>query len=422
MRPSATPLARLCAPALIAALAAAAGAGPRPAAAQEPLPEDSATPAEDTSRELKRILHLANGDTLRAKARQRDGHWEVRAQRAWQALPDGLVVSVAREKDVMAEARRRKKGLDGEDLDARVDLARWMTDAGLKQEALAELDVVLERSPRHAGALELLSHHHYVRVPSLDVPEDQLDEALVALYDWALHQPRATQELAISEFARVRDRQGFCDDVARALGSSSDARRAFATRLLGRLFAGQHVSELLVHSVLDASPEVRKGAAEAVAATGDDATIAPIVHVMQTSDQPVVRRNAAETLGMMGFPSAVPALVSHLAALSAAPSGGDGVVHGYIFTGRQKAYVQDFDVEVAQFQSIADPQVNVLTEGRVQQSAVVAATRVSRAVERAQVRTSLERLTGAQPGRSSKAWLEWWEQNKERWQDGGGER
>jgi len=31
----------------------------------------------------------------------------------------------------------------------------------------------------------------------------------------------------------------------------------------------------------------------------------------------------------------------------------------------QRAYVQDFDVEVAQFQAIADPQINVLTEGIV---------------------------------------------------------
>jgi len=37
----------------------------------------------------------------------------------------------------------------------------------------------------------------------------------------------------------------------------------------------------------------------------------------------------------------------------------------YVTVINQKAYIQDFDVEVAQFQAVADPQVNVLTEGVV---------------------------------------------------------
>lgn len=37
----------------------------------------------------------------------------------------------------------------------------------------------------------------------------------------------------------------------------------------------------------------------------------------------------------------------------------------YVAVINQKAFIQDFDVEVAQFQAVADPQVNVLTEGVV---------------------------------------------------------
>lgn len=37
----------------------------------------------------------------------------------------------------------------------------------------------------------------------------------------------------------------------------------------------------------------------------------------------------------------------------------------YVAVVLQKAYIQDFDVEVAQFQAVADPQVNVLHEGVV---------------------------------------------------------
>jgi|688.fasta_scaffold10315_1 hypothetical protein len=38
---------------------------------------------------------------------------------------------------------------------------------------------------------------------------------------------------------------------------------------------------------------------------------------------------------------------------------------GYVTVINQRAYIQDFDVEVAQFQAVADPQVNVLNEGVV---------------------------------------------------------
>jgi type II secretory pathway component GspD/PulD (secretin) len=37
----------------------------------------------------------------------------------------------------------------------------------------------------------------------------------------------------------------------------------------------------------------------------------------------------------------------------------------YVSVINQQAYIQDFDVEVAQFQAVADPQINVLTEGVV---------------------------------------------------------
>ena len=37
----------------------------------------------------------------------------------------------------------------------------------------------------------------------------------------------------------------------------------------------------------------------------------------------------------------------------------------YVSVVNQQAYIQDFDVEVAQFQAVADPQINILTEGVV---------------------------------------------------------
>ena len=391
-----------------------------PANAAEPATGSAArfqdpAPGEDAERELKRILHLRDGRALRAKARWHDGRWEYRADRKWTALPDGWVERVALERDVLARMKSLAKDVDEGDLGRRVELARWMAGEGLLEESLNELSRVLEASGNHRGALALLAERSFVPVPSLAVPEDRMQDALVALFDWAIAMPRAGQELASLEFARVKDREGFRADVTKALGSHSFVRRAFAARLLGRLYPGQEVERLMAHAVLDASEVARAGAADALAAAEEPALTVPVVRAL-SSKHALVRQQAAEALGNMGYTVAVPALMSHLAAISSAQAtSGTRAPHSHVFFGRQFAYVQDFDVEVAQFQSIADPQINVLIEGSVQDSAVQASRETATVVERATVRSALSELTGENPGRTSRAWLDWWERNQDRW-------
>jgi hypothetical protein len=77
-----------------------------------------------------------------------------------------------------------------------------------------------------------------------------------------------------------------------------------------------------------------------------------------------------------------------------------------IFVGRQIAYIQDFDVEVAQGEAIADPQVNVLTEGAVLDARLLSASSAL-AHERSAIYDSLARLTRADVARSARAWQSW---------------
>ena len=88
----------------------------------------------------------------------------------------------------------------------------------------------------------------------------------------------------------------------------------------------------------------------------------------------------------------------------------------HIFVGKQVAYVQDFDVEVAQFASVADPQINTLIEGAVLDVRVIGAYETSTSIESRHVRSSLGELTGASPGSSNRAWMEWWAQNRSRYE------
>jgi hypothetical protein len=116
----------------------------------------------------------------------------------------------------------------------------------------------------------------------------------------------------------------------------------------------------------------------------------------------------------MGYPVAVEPLVARMAA--ALQSSSDArAPHAHIFTGRQVAYIQDFDVEVAQFQAVADPQVNVLLEGQVTDAAVISAREEGVEIELMAIRQALEKLVRQRPGGTAREWLRWWEREGGKW-------
>jgi hypothetical protein len=154
----------------------------------------------------------------------------------------------------------------------------------------------------------------------------------------------------------------------------------------------------------------------ALRSASEPSLVAPVVRALESSNSNAVRRNAAEALGNMGYPAAVPPLISRLAALQGA--GTHAVPHSNIFIGRQFAYLQDFDVEVAQFQAVADPQINVLVEGQVLDAGVVGVQEVDYVTERRVLQDSLGKLTGADPGNYARDWLAWWEQNRSKYEHG----
>ncbi len=399
-------LAALGAPAMAQAPAAAGAL-----AAQEEAPDDEKT------RTLKRVLFLRNGQILRSKARYVDGCWEVQSDgRSWTGLPAGMVERAELERDLMRELGRRRKQVDADDLPARVALAEWMVRSGLRRESLQELDVVLRKSPDLKPALAVLERNHYAAVPSLQrVDPDELEQRKRELLSFAAGAPTAVQHLAASELGRLDRNEELKAELAAELTSGSIRRRAFATLALRRLFPGQHLQPLMVHAVLDTCADVRLGAACALRTVDEPAMVVPVARAMHDSSVSQVRLQAVETLGNMGYPAAVQPLMSRLSTLVQA---GDrmGVARGSIFIGKQFAYIQDFDVEVAQFQAVADPQVNVLIEGSATTAGAVATvSKGAFLAERAEIRKSLRKLTGEDAGNDSQSWLDWWEENKHEW-------
>jgi len=383
-------------------VARAAPAGDEGAAAGSQAPDAR-------EREVRRVLRLASGETVRATSRWRAGLWEVKRNGAWKALPEGSVVGARLASELEREHQARARAAD--DGDAHAALARWDFEQGLLEEGLVEVEAALEREPDHAAARAALGEvAHRFAVPRLE-PQSAAAGAGEQLLDWSATRARASQELAVLELARVRDREGLRASLAEGLASNTAGRRRAAALALRRLFPGQELEGLLRHAVLDPAEEVRHESSWALATAGRPELVFPVARALESA-HPTVRLRAAEALGEMGYPAAVAPLVARLAAVSGS---GRRVPHAHVFFGTQSAYIQDFDVEVAQNQAVADPQVNVIVRGVVLDAGIHSSSEARPADEARALRGALAELTGESPGRTDRAWLDWWDERGEAW-------
>lgn len=371
---------------------------------------------DDEQRAQKRVLHLAGGSTLRRVARKVDSGWEYKQGGKWVSLPAGAVTDTALEKDVARELDRRLKEADG-DVDQRAAAGDWALEAGLLEEGLTQLEFVFQDDPDHAAARAAVGRHaDRFAVPRVPYGCSAADDVVEGLVRWAAGRAHASRELALIELAKVGDRDGLAALLGGELENGSVRRRSFAAHAIRRLYPGEAVKPLLVHAVLDTSEDVRKQSAYALKQVGDEALAVPVIRALGSSNGRV-RGHAAEALGHMGYKAAVAPLVATLARLQNLSSG-HSVPHANIFIGRQFAFIQDFDVEVAQFQAVANPEVNVLVEGQVTDAGVRGVERIDTVVHsRRVIMNSLRQLTGANPGRGANDWLEWWEDNKSAYLD-----
>lgn len=356
----------------------------------------------------KRLLHTLDGRILRVRARQVNGSWEVKRGKQWDALPASYVIRTVVEKDVLKEAKRLGRELGRKAAPARrVAYADWLAREGLFPESVAALDRVFEEAPNEPAALSLLER---VEIP-LRLPTPELD--LNAFCSHASASSPAGREIAITRLREAHSRgvtPELRDRLNRDLVSRLSTRRSFAALALRRMFRGESVKPMLSRALLDPSRDVRRQASLALAAVGDPAVAVPALKAL-AHRHPKVRLHAAEALGDMGYPETVEPMISFLATAKSSSLGRPP--HQHIMVGRQFAFVQDFDVEVAQNSAIADPVINVGVEGAVLDVAVLGISQIT--TQLATVRRSLGQLTG-HDGRSNRAWKRWWSDNGEDWQ------
>jgi len=369
-------------------------------------------PAQEASEPKARttVLHLADGTVLRAKARERGADWEVQSRGEWQLVPGELVTRARPEHELLVQAERLERALPKDDLVRRVAYADWLVGEGLQVEGLAQIERVLARDADQADALALLAR---ARLP-LAVPDVPADAA--ALEPFLVSLTRLTpagREVAIQRLKGAPEVPGLRAALAAELVARTPLRRASAALVLRRMFPGSELQGLLGRAILDSSEDVRTSAALALRAAELPELVSPALRAVSSKNS-AVRSNAIAALGAMNYREAVEPLYEHLLALQS--GSGSKTPHTHIFVGKQTAYVQDFDVEVAQGQSIADPIINVMTEGAVLDVGVIGVTEYSVQSERAGVRRALSSLTGADPGDTTAAWQRWWGEHGAEWQ------
>ena len=400
--------------ALLAALAAPGLVSVAPAPSTTWVEDESSEQAE---RVLERVLTLPGGTTLRGLTRRNaDGDWEWKRNGRWQTVP-ATVERSRSVRELLAQKRRMEAELDGSSAHAqRCALADWMLSSGLLVEGMKTLDYLLGERATPCASRVIHDHGFRFRIPRPLHAAGATDDAAAALEEllaYAAGSPPALRELCIQEATQHIESEELVELLLLQLVDPKVVRRSLAAFALGSIEPGEGaLGPLLQRAVLDTSRDVRANAQATLRVANEPSVTLPVLRALHASPSPRVRLQATEALGNLGYVSAVPSMIARLAALqSSRGSAGRGVPHSNIFTGRQIAYLQDFDVEVAQGQAIGDPQINVALEGQVTDVGVVSVKTVRTvSVERSALNRALERLTGASPGRTSQSWATWWEE------------
>jgi HEAT repeat protein len=353
------------------------------------------------------VVELKDGTRHPGEARSRKDGIEL-------ATPLG-VVRFARDEIAAVETRAELLPLYRTSLSAArrqphalISLVRFCLDRGLYPEAFDCLDKALAAAPQEPiarAALESIGN------------EALLDGATPGVQPDAKTRERLLERVggrsaSRAAFARRRLLEEPADELrpwlVEKLGDLDHAVRLGAADLLGEIQGEQALASLIKASLLDGSAAVRERARASARRSGHPDLASPYLRAIETDDSRI-RERAYPALAELRDPRAVPALIHRLEP-RLAPQGGSGrpaLARSHVFFGEQRAFVQDFEVEIAQGAVIAKPVIGVLQTG-VLLDAAVAGVEVISYVERAAVVATLEKLTGQRLGSDPLAWAAWW--------------
>ncbi|MBL8693621.1 MAG: hypothetical protein JNJ88_05940 [Planctomycetes bacterium] len=201
-------------------------------------------------------------------------------------------------------------------------------------------------------------------------------------------------------------------EIDRALRSKSAAVRRMALELRAEQPARdlRGLEVFYRYALYDGDPAVREVATARLKGADDVRSLQRFTSALWEKST-ILRFHSAEALGALGRIEAVPALVNRMSGLQqAAASGASGHPTASLFVGEQRAYVSDYNVEVAQASAIAEPVISVLQSGVVLDARVLS-VQWQKVIgqEVAVVRGALARLAGRDLGDDPKTWMAWFQ-------------
>jgi hypothetical protein len=270
--------------------------------------------------------------------------------------------------------------------------AKLAASKGLWTATRASLNRVLEIDPDHEEARALVaSYAARFRVNAFEGEKNNGD--VKAVKDWL---EKAGDDPVAAVYAIEKTRTKSAEVVLRpalkALREPKPWARFAGANVVARCkFEPERIKPLYRAALVDAAPHVRRECVRALKGTNDPVFVGLFARNLYRAEQ-AVRMTAAEALGELGMKEAIEPLL-------AAASGEPRAPRSFISVTTQRAYVKDFDVEVAQGAIIADPIVDVVQDGSVLEASVV-----SILIERRVYFTALRRLTGLAHGDDLNAW------------------
>ena len=320
------------------------------------------------------------------------------------------IASRRTEAELRAEVERLAAAR-GDDALGHLELARLSRDYGLTAELWRHLDrclVAVASDPRSSVAPRL-SELLATLAPEL-LPESDRDAAPDRFARALVRQARVG--IGAGKRAAIIEVLVHADGVDRALGEaarteSQSKPRMVALEALQRRAAGQHVPLVAQRSVVDPDPDVREAAAQLVRAQGKPGAAVRQLANGLLDDAPRMRIDTATALGNLGGPeaAAVLAIAGPLAGV-AASSGGGGGVRANMSVTTSRAFIRDFNVEIAQAAAIAKPVVGTVRSGVVLDVTVAAVVTERVQIETA-YRNALRKVAGSDPGPDTHTWAHW---------------
>lgn len=368
-----------------------------------------------------------------------EGEVERQGERVIVKTADGEVVlasadvrTVTAGESARGAARRAAAALAQDDVVGRYRLAASADAQGLADVAAELYLSILAQDPEHAAARRALGHERVDGVWRTTAQARRQRGLVLYQGRWLL--PAEVDRLALEQRRSVRVRatdlsaalrtaatgSGALASAARAqvaaakasdrlevgtgLLAHGDARvRAYAAAELGRLGDESAIRPLLSVAARDRSDAVRRAAVTSLASFGRADVAFPLVRAL-FSEHPSVVANAAASLGWLGDRHAVVWLVTRLTGHGSSPA-------SYFAHMTQHAYLQDFDVEVAQTSFVADPVIGTLQEGVAQDVKVL-----DLSIEKTYVEMRLVKAVGALAGvefGSAAQVAAWWKEHKD---------